>query len=405
MKIKFFLLTALVVFGITSSAQTCSLSLTTQSTNSSCQNSQNGSASVIPGLGTAPYSFLWSANAGFQTNATATGLSIGTYTVVVTDSTGCVDSASVAVVAAPLITPDICMISVDDSSVYNVIYYEKTNYFNVDSFIFYRETAPSVYTRIGARPYDSLSRFFDTVRSIGPVIGDPNLNSNRYKIQIRDSCGNYSSLSSYHQSLFIVHLGNGNFQWSVPYEIEGLSNPVNNYALLCDTANTGGWGPVSTVSGSTNNASDPGYANHSAIANWRVVTAWNIVCNPSLRQSNQENSMMAVVKSRSNVINNRTSGLNNFDIDQFIRVYPNPTNENIFIDLASTKLSYHGNNNLSASVLLRTATGQLLSETKQIENTTIIPVQTTGLKSGVYFLELIISDYRIVKKIIINTSN
>ena len=372
-------------------SQACNLSLSIQSLNITCINNPTGKATVIPQAGIPPYSYLWSANTGFQTNSTAVGLGVGTYSVVVTDSIGCIDSTTVSIVLQPLSAPDICMVSVDDSSVYNVVYYEKTNYSNVDSFIFYRETSPGNYTRIGARPYDSLSRFFDTARAVGQVIGDPNLNSNRYKIQIRDSCGNYSPLSPYHQSLFIVHLGNGNFQWSVPYEIEGATNPVNNYALLCDTANTGGWGPVSTVSGLTNNASDPGYVNHSSIANWRVVTAWNIVCNPSLRQTSETNSMLAVIKSRSNVINNRTAGINNGLLENMLRVYPNPASESLWIEFLSM--------GTSAKIFLRNSLSQIVNETKIENNQNKVSFETNGLQKGIYFLEIRSDFGSILKKI------
>ncbi|NBX39099.1 MAG: DUF11 domain-containing protein, partial [Flavobacteriia bacterium] len=58
----------------------------------SCFNASDGTASVTPSGGTAPYTYLWSNG---QTTANATGLSIGSYSVVVTDAHGCQTSASV----------------------------------------------------------------------------------------------------------------------------------------------------------------------------------------------------------------------------------------------------------------------------------------------------------------------
>ncbi|MEO0775300.1 MAG: SdrD B-like domain-containing protein [Bacteroidota bacterium] len=52
----------------------------------------DGSASVMPSGGTAPFSYLWSDG---QTTQEATGLSAGTYTVTVTDVNGCSCEASV----------------------------------------------------------------------------------------------------------------------------------------------------------------------------------------------------------------------------------------------------------------------------------------------------------------------
>ena len=55
----------------------------------SCDNDNDGTASGTPNGGTAPYSFVWDANAGNQTTDTAVGLSEGTYTFTVTDTNGC----------------------------------------------------------------------------------------------------------------------------------------------------------------------------------------------------------------------------------------------------------------------------------------------------------------------------
>lgn len=60
-----------------------------------CHGDANGSATAIATGGTAPYAYSWS-TVPQQTTATATGLSSGSYTVRVTDSLGCQDSAQVS---------------------------------------------------------------------------------------------------------------------------------------------------------------------------------------------------------------------------------------------------------------------------------------------------------------------
>ena len=55
----------------------------------------NGSATVVPSGGTAPYTYSWSPSGGIA--ATATGLSAGVYTVTVTDFNGCQTTKSVTV--------------------------------------------------------------------------------------------------------------------------------------------------------------------------------------------------------------------------------------------------------------------------------------------------------------------
>ena len=77
------------------------LSLTTEMTAVLCFGEANGIASVEASGGTAPYSYLWS---NTETTDTITGLLIGDYTVLVTDSLGCIDSAVVTVTEPPVLT-------------------------------------------------------------------------------------------------------------------------------------------------------------------------------------------------------------------------------------------------------------------------------------------------------------
>ncbi len=73
----------------------CTLSSSTTSTGDTCA-ANIGSATAIPSGGTTPYTYLWSTSPS-QTTQTATGLSAGTYTVIVTDSNSCSDTVLVIV--------------------------------------------------------------------------------------------------------------------------------------------------------------------------------------------------------------------------------------------------------------------------------------------------------------------
>ncbi|MBK6989545.1 MAG: T9SS type A sorting domain-containing protein [Bacteroidetes bacterium] len=65
------------------------------STNATCQNSEDGTATAIGSGGTLPYSYLWMP--GGATTASVTNLSPGTYTVEVSDYVGCPDYATVTI--------------------------------------------------------------------------------------------------------------------------------------------------------------------------------------------------------------------------------------------------------------------------------------------------------------------
>jgi gliding motility-associated-like protein len=72
--------------------------LTLAQTPTSCTASSDGVATVsnVAG-GTGPFNYLWSPSANNQTTASATNLSAGTYSVVVTDVGGCTSSGAIAV--------------------------------------------------------------------------------------------------------------------------------------------------------------------------------------------------------------------------------------------------------------------------------------------------------------------
>ncbi len=71
-------------------------------TNVSCFGGANGAINTNTVGGTAPYTYAWTPAGG--TNANATGLSAGSYTVTVTDANGCVSAATTTVTQPPVLT-------------------------------------------------------------------------------------------------------------------------------------------------------------------------------------------------------------------------------------------------------------------------------------------------------------
>ncbi|MFS0491569.1 T9SS type A sorting domain-containing protein [Leadbetterella byssophila] len=86
--------TATQSFTITQPAYALEASISAQ-TNVSCNGGTNGSATILASGGTAPYTYSWSHDN--STNASANGLSAGTYTVTVTDANGISTSAQVTI--------------------------------------------------------------------------------------------------------------------------------------------------------------------------------------------------------------------------------------------------------------------------------------------------------------------
>lgn len=88
-------------------AVTCSTVVDSQPT---CEDLNGGAATVTPAGGDNTYTYLWSSGG---TSATETGLSEGTYTVVVTDGADCSETCSVEIVAPTGCCPDVICLPVD----------------------------------------------------------------------------------------------------------------------------------------------------------------------------------------------------------------------------------------------------------------------------------------------------
>ena len=223
------------------------------------------------------------------------------------------------------VAPGICMVTVDDSSKHNVIYYDKTQFAVADSFILWRETStPGTYARVMANDNVAMSYFLDM-----DTAADPNVKLHRYKLQLYDHVGGYSQLGPYHTVLYCLQ-NVTNYNWNL-YDIEGTgSGMVTMYYLLRDDNSLNAWHPIDSVSNATMATVDPNVLSYPN-GQWRLVTKWNISCTPTLRYGN-ETIQATVVKSKSNITNNRAAAINTLK-STVVRVYPNPASDKAVIRL------------------------------------------------------------------------
>lgn len=89
--------------------------ITPTNTNVSCYGMSNGTATVTPTGGTPPYSYFWSP--GGQTNGTASGLSVGSYTATVTDANSCVATTVVTITGPPQFNITLTTTNISSSTV------------------------------------------------------------------------------------------------------------------------------------------------------------------------------------------------------------------------------------------------------------------------------------------------
>jgi hypothetical protein len=269
--------------------------------------------------------------------------------------------------------PEICIVTVDSTSTNNVVYWDKTLFDHVDSVIVYRETTTNIYKRIGAVSNNAPGLFVDTIRQrYFPYTGNPNVGSYRYKLQIRDTCGNYSELGPYHNTIFISHTGSL-FSWN-NYEIEGQPVPLPqllSYQLFRDTDANGNWMLVAGVSGNQLALNDPDYSTWPNALR-RVEAIWSTNC--LYKESGNI--------SRSNITGLKPNGVfeNNGISNYAVSVSPNPFSVETVIQTSHPLIN--------ASLKVYDINGKLV---RQINNITgqSITLFRDNLPGGLYFIKLL----------------
>lgn len=347
-----------------------------------CKQTQLINATTNP---PSPASVVWSPTTGLSNSTTLTPIAKGTgsniiYTVTCVLSNGCVPPASTVSVGTTTITaPDICMVATDSLGVNNEIFWDKSLYPNADSFFVYRETSTSVFTRIGRIPRTSVSMYADTNRSIGPFNGNPNLTAYKYKLQYKDSCGSLSPLSLWHQTIFVQDQLNGNFNWT-QYTIESTTlTPVSSYNLKRRDLATGT--ETLIVATGTNVATDPSWATFWPTNVKWFVDATGFSCNVTAKTIPGNETMVLKAKTKSNQSNDKlfATGIASFNLDDKIKVYPNPANDVLNIDLSNLPKS-------EITTEIHNTIGQLVYETKTFNHNLVI--NTSSFAGGVYTVNI-----------------
>lgn len=309
------------------------------------------------------------------------------YTVTGEDVNGCKNTETVSVAVIAPLTPSICMVTVDSMSINNVIYWDNTGFTPSDSFYVYRDIANNNYALIGKQPSSSVM-FIDTVRTLYTANGDPNASSWRYKIAIKDSCGNIGQLSPFHQTIFFQN-NSGNFNWS-PYQIEGQALPIpalNNYLFNRDDLSTNVWNTIQTLSASSILYTDVNYALYSS-GRWRVETQWNIVCGGVAQKVNSVNRSKSNVKDNFEV----TTSLKTISVNDFAMM-PNPANDYVEISLKK--------NTTNTVVEIIDVVGRVVVSKNVDNNENVISINTSHLANGIYTVRLMCNEGNVFKKLVV----
>lgn len=321
------------------------------------------------GTGTLTYS--WLPITGLNNSAIANPLATitvdQTYSVSASSVNGCMATDSVYVSVIPMDAPDVCIVGVDSSNK-NMIVWNKPLITTIDSFYVYRETdITGVYEKIGTVPYDSMSIFIDQ-------FSFPNIQSNKYKISIKDHCGFESAHSEYHKTMHLaINQGMGN-TWNLiwdPYEGFNVSTYKIYRGSSPDSIQL-----IGTTSGGNTQYSD--FSAPSGYVYYQVEVISPNSCSP----------VKTYNSSRSNIATNNPDGIHeNNDSSILFSIFPNPATENLTIQTHQ-----------KAIIEILNIAGQSIMTINDTDTFTTIDIK--DLSSGVYIVKVRTDEGSAVKKFI-----
>lgn len=299
-------------------------------------------------------SYLWSNGAA----TSQTYLSTSNYiSVQVIDNNGCKLTSNSYYFNADSITPvSICAVSVNIISTQNIIIWDGSLPANIDSLILYREINSGNYQKVITVSATSNLSYHD-------FNVNPKIQNYRYKLQTKDSCGNLSALSPYHQTILLsinqMLIGN-TLNWT-PYigtNIIGYNiyrGPDSNNFAVIDTVG----------------------ANMNSYTDYLVPAGQNYYMVEAKFASSCGTSPLITSSSLSNYVKSTIIGIENVENNLFgVEIFPNPANSLIIIE---TK-----NNEIINKIKVYTTEGILVQEEKLSAPT--VKINITSLKSGIYIL-------------------
>jgi hypothetical protein len=271
--------------------------------------------------------------------------------------------------------PEICMVTVDTATNRNMIVWDKPVTTGINSYLIFRETnIAGVYNMIGTHPYSSFSTFID-----------PNSNAlqqpYRYKLAINDNCGFTSLQSAYHQTLHLsINAGMGgawNLNWN---NYEGFAFSTYN---IYRGSNYGNLTLINSVANNVNSFTD--LTPPAGTVLYMVEAVRPTPCNPSAKLLGYFESTV------SNIANSADIGMDDYNADEFINIYPNPGSGVITLTVSHADF-------MNAGVEILNSLGQVLYKNIQSGGTQKIDI--SGFAQGVYFVRLTGKDRTAVVKFV-----
>jgi predicted outer membrane repeat protein len=318
--------------------------------------------------------YNWSPASGLSSitiaNPVATLRSPAEYSVEVkTPNDDCVATDNVNVSTSVIsFNPSICMVTVNDSDK-NVVVWQRENNPAIDSFFIFRESSNQTdqYDLIGKLPYSATGVLIDST-------SDASVQSNKYKIAVKDFCGFVTNMSPEHKTMHLtINKGIGNI-WNLIWE-QYIGVSVSSYGIYRGTTKSD-LAKIGSSSGSNTT-----YTDKTAPAGdvyYQIEVVLPLAC------SNLKSTVYS--SSRSNIISSAdaVTGISaNSIIPTFI--YPNPT---------SDKLNIKGEYSANAFIMIFDLQGkQVLSKQMRYRQ-----IDISDLSKGFYTVKLVDSGNVLINK-------
>jgi len=333
--------------------------------------------------GSVKLKYKWTPSIGLSNdtiaNPVATIKDNTTYTVTVTPPSGCASSDDVKVSLAAVNKPDLGIATVNSSN-NNIIAWTRPTSTIIDSIYIYKETnVTDVYKKIGTVVYAAPNQFIDT-------LSDSKVQSNKYRISLKDHCGFESALSTPHKTMHLSINQGMNNSWDLIWEPYSGIN-VSTYNIYRGT-NLSDLSLVNSTSGSNTQFADYTAPSGKVYYQIEVISPASIFVD-KLTTSQKADGLfksasvstfpVLYYSSRSNVATNNVTGIETTSTSEMFAVYPNPAKDNI-------KITTNGQLAKGMIVSIYNATGCLIkSDVLNVENQYY---DISSLCNGIYILEV-----------------
>lgn len=231
---------------------------TITTTSDLCNGTPNGTAMITATGGEAPYTHSWWVNDYANNDPTESVSNLDhskEHNVTTHDLYGCYTYDTVDIQPGT-IAPEICMVTVDETSSKNVVVWEKdiNNPQNIQNYNIYRNVAGN-YSLVGSKPFSDSSFYEDNTNGV-----NPNITSYRYILTAVASCASNSGSfpveseideNNAHETIHMTVTQNAQSQPFLIWDgYEGHNFLF--YRVLRDSTNTGDWEVVDAAVPSAN---------------------------------------------------------------------------------------------------------------------------------------------------------